>query len=168
MSFSLTGNEKIVIYGAGSQGKKLIQIFQQRGYTVKVILDRKAEQLHSVTVENQTINVIHPDHYVMSSDDEVVIISLWNAMQHDQTAESLHALGFRYIVYLPMTGTGNRKLMSQMRMIFNEILDGRVRHHDIPEYQIMVEKAESISEWGGGKRKSYFCPAGTFVCGRAI
>lgn len=168
MSFALTESEKIVIYGAGSQGMQLIQIFQQHGFTVKAILDGKAGQLHPVAVGGQMISVVEPEQYVMSSDDEVIMISLWNAMQHDQIAEFLHTLGFRYIVYLPMSNTGDRKLMSQMRTIFNEILDGCIRHNVIPEYQDMVEEAVEISEWGGGKRKSYFCSVGAPVCGRAF
>lgn len=41
MSFAVTGKENIVIYGAGQRGIKLAELFDEQGFYIRAILDRK-------------------------------------------------------------------------------------------------------------------------------
>ena len=41
MSFAITGKEGIVIYGAGERGKRFAELFCERGFYVRAVLDRE-------------------------------------------------------------------------------------------------------------------------------
>lgn len=140
MSFNLTGKEDILIYGAGERGKKLAELFYENGFHVKAILDQKAAGLGSVTVKNHIFQVVHPEEYSGCPENEIIIISLWNAVQHEMIAKYLNKMGFTKIIYIPMTMMGNIELMSQMRTVFNDILEDRIFVHAVPEYREIVEK----------------------------
>lgn len=142
MSFDLTGEENIIIYGAGEQGKKIAELFYMNHFSIKAILDQGAASLNSIVVKNCAIPVVLPETYVINSKDEIVIVSLWNAVQHEKIAENLHLIGFDRIIYIPMAITGNKKLMSKMRNVFNDILEERLFLNNIPEYLDIVEKEE--------------------------
>lgn len=140
MAFALTCSENIIIYGVGEQGKKFIRIFRDKGFHVKAVLDKRADELQQIIVDEYIVQVVDPDEYVINSSDEIVIISLWNAVRHEQIARHLHERGFEKIIYLPMSATGNYKLMAAMRCIYNEILDENVYLEDVPHYSDMVKK----------------------------
>jgi len=143
MSFALTGSESILIYGAGEQGKELVSLFRENGFPVKAVLDKRAEKLKQITVGETEICVIDPEQYVVDSGDEIVVISLWNAMQHEKIAVVLQRCGFKKIIYLPMSTTGNYRLMSEMRKVFNELLVGNLYLQNIPEYLDIIENSDS-------------------------
>lgn len=148
MSFALTGKESIVIYGAGTQGKKFIEIFHKNGFRIKAVLDRNAEAINTVTVDNLTVRVILPEQYVMESRDEVAIISLWNALWHEKILEVLCKIGFNQIIFLPTSMSGNKKMMSVMRKTFNEILDGNTFIDNIPEYEKIYRADTNVYDLG--------------------
>lgn len=134
MSFALTGRESILIYGAGEQGREFVRLFKDNGFPVKAVLDKGAEEIKRITVGGYEVCVVDPEHYDVSSQDEIVVISLWNALRHEKIALYLWEKGFQRIIYVPMSITGNSKLVSLMRRSFNEILGGNLRIVNLPEY----------------------------------
>lgn len=134
MSFTITGKEKIVIYGAGERGGRFAELFYKNGLEVKVVLDKRAAEIGEIQVENVAIQVIHPEKYIANADNEIVIIALWNGMAHDEVAERLFERGFKKIIYLPMKKIRNRKSASEMPTVFNAIIEGQCYFEYIPEY----------------------------------
>ena len=138
MSFTITGKEKIVIYGAGERGNRFAEFFYKNGFQVEAILDKRADEISEFKVGNAMIQVVHPGQYVANVDDEIVIISLWNGLFHDEVAELLFERGFKNIIYLPMQKIRNRKSASEMRTIFNAIIEGQCYFESIPEYMEII------------------------------
>lgn len=135
MSFAITGNESVVIYGAGERGKLFADLFYKNGFQIKAILDKKADLLEPIRINNAiTIPIVDPNQYVIESENEIVIISLSNGVHHEIIAEFLYKVGFKKIIYIPFRMENNKRLMSDMRQIFNEILEGKCLYDNVPEY----------------------------------
>lgn len=139
MSFALTGRESILIYGAGEQGREFVRLFRDNGFPVKAVLDKRAKEIKQITVGEYEVQVIDPEQYDAVSQDEIVVISLWNALRHEKIAASLWEYGFEKIIFIPISVTGNQELVSEMRRLFNEILAGNVCIKGVPEYSDMME-----------------------------
>ena len=138
MSFAITGKEGIVIYGAGERGKRFAELFCERGFYVRAVLDR--ERVEPLKLRGGgVISVVNPDRYVPDSREEIVVISLLNGRQHDSVAELLYQIGFEKIIYLPWKIEQNKKLMSDMRRLYNTILEGKCFLDNIPAYSDIVK-----------------------------
>ena len=139
MSFALTGRESILIYGAGEQGREFVRLFKDNGFPVKAVLDQRAEEIKQITVGKDEIQGLAPEQYGTVSQDEIVVISLWNALRHEKIASMLQGYGFKKIIYIPIYAAGNYELISKMRKTFNQVLDGNLCLKDIPEYSDIMK-----------------------------
>ena len=83
----------LYIYGAGSFGRELYQVFHNHGITVQGFLDRNAEECASATVP-----IYYPQDIVGDDDATVVLGIVMNKASRLELQETLSAYGFQRIV----------------------------------------------------------------------
>ena len=75
----------------------------------------------------------------------IVYICMRNAMQHEIAAEELYAMGFRQIVFLPVSARYNEQAYKMVRL-WNEIYqNGYKAFSDIPSYETLLAEHKCIA-----------------------
>lgn len=132
--FHVTKTDNIWIYGYGKRGNDLYELLSRRSYRIVGFIDRNAERINH---DGSVRMVISPDEGLVNIKNDIVIISLMNGMEHDQTARMLYRYGIEKIIYSPMQIATNYDDRRRMRHIFSETLEGRLQEiTDIPRFTI--------------------------------
>ncbi len=100
-SFLLDKEKEYLIYGAGGNGLKLINIFKEKGYKLKGFIDKRASTLGAVRGEKvwdvDTLKELLPE-----ADDIVIILTTKNVFEHTDIAYGLAMMGFDQCIYKPL------------------------------------------------------------------
>lgn len=115
--FTLSKQTKIMIYGTGVGGVAINRSLSKQGYRVYCFIDKRAEELKCV----DGIRVVDLHYFVNNAQppNAVVIISLQNALIHDDVAKELQDIGFSNIIFFPKNL--DRSYMRMMRIVWLKI-----------------------------------------------
>ncbi len=135
---------KVVLYGAGSYGKRMFQRFSENNCTVVAFIDKRAEEVKEfmgipvVNMEKEEINKI-------INKNDTVFISVKNVFEHSNIASQLIEKGFHKIIFRPYTvlmGGGNEK-QKMLNYIYNLIDENKFENISV----IPSSEEEKISDF---------------------
>lgn len=131
--FDINRKTPIVLYGYSTRGIPVYEQMKSAGYDVKGFFDRNAVKLRARGQENiWTVE----EYSIGDKEEAVVVICFENAIEQNKVAEYLYENGFSKIVYLPMGMEYRQSPASQMREIYNFLLEERYELlKGIPEYE---------------------------------
>lgn len=98
--FTINKSKKYLVYGAGGNGYKVVNILQEKKYHVAAVLDERAEELSDVC----GVPVHKMDHYAEADnkkEQSIVIITIKNVFAHRTVARKLLFQGYKNIIYKP-------------------------------------------------------------------
>lgn len=151
-TFELDYNSGIYVYGYGVKGQHVISELIKQGFNVECIIDKQGDEIKS----NSHIPIMKLEQACISQsiEDDIVMVCLWNAINHENVAEKLYDAGFRKIIYFPI---GHDSVYSErMRNAFTCLSAYEFSNiKNVPFYQrpsaaegkIILETEKHISLW---------------------
>lgn len=125
MSIKLSKRRKVIIYGAGKRGRIIANLLNKRGYTISCFIDENASNIEFI--DNIPVIFLGNLYSVKKYDKSLFIIALQNALQHEEIAKKLYAMGCKYILFLPFSKIYNIDEVTSIRHIYNEMLNGNMK-----------------------------------------
>lgn len=149
--FDINRKTPIMLYGFSTRGIPVYEQMKSAGYDVKGFFDRNAVKLRARGQENiWTVE----EYSIGDKEETVVVICFENAIEQNKVAEYLYENGFCKIVYLPIGMEYRQSPASQMREIYNFLLEERYKLlKEIPEYEELRAEgnAGNIIKKGNGR-----------------
>ena len=119
--YSITQENSIVLYGFNQYTKLHIKKLLENGYSVKAIIDKRANELNSY----YGIQFIESIENLENPADVCVFIMLQNALQHYEIAKELYENGVGRILFVPMSRkVQDHNLENELIMKYNDMLLG--------------------------------------------
>ena len=103
--------------------------YNNRAETVrKKLTDSGMDVISIIDTNKKGSNIISPEKlkYLRNKADICVYICMQNAMQHEIVAEKLFYMGFRYIVFLPVSSKYNMQAYKMVEL-WNRIYEARFK-----------------------------------------
>ena len=95
-------DKKVLIYGAGSVGKVVSDMFNKNGITIDAYIDQRAD-----TIKKNNNKLVFSagelENRIRKKDDYVIIITIRNVFEHSCLAKQFYFMGFKNIIYKPNT-----------------------------------------------------------------
>lgn len=117
--------------------------YNNRAETVqKKLIDSGMDVISIIDTNKKGSNIISPEKlkYLRNKADICVYICMQNAMQHEIVAEKLFYMGFRYIVFLPVSSKYNMQAYKMVEL-WNRIYEGGIdSSNEIPRYETFLKK----------------------------
>ena len=117
--------------------------YNNRAETVqKKLIDSGMDVISIIDTNKKGSNIISPEKlkYLRTKADICVYICMQNAMQHEIVAEKLFYMGFRYIVFLPVSSKYNMQAYKMVEL-WNGIYEGGIdSSNKIPRYETFLKK----------------------------
>lgn len=117
--------------------------YNNRAETVqKNLIDSGMDVISIIDTNKKGSNIISPEKlkYLRNKADICVYICMQNAMQHEIVAEKLFYMGFRYIVFLPVSSKYNMQAYKMVEL-WNRIYEGGIdSSNEIPRYETFLKK----------------------------
>ncbi len=158
MPYTINKKDKILIYGAGILGISVAKKLIKNGYNIVAFLDKDAEKKKKIC-NPINVYVLGEEPAYLKKADNIVFISLNNALEHEKTAQLLRKNGYRKLVFLPMVNGRCSKETSEMRKVYNSIIYGNINEsttHEIPLYDECHKSLPAIIERQYGRVIAYF------------
>lgn len=114
-------NIPFIIYGAGEVGNNCNISLREHGYTVVAAIDKNKSGEHIVEglCTYKLGEKTGKNDYKRTG---IVIICLANGMLHKNVADQLYALGYQYIIFLPMNYCMQDKNKRKLTRLYNCVL----------------------------------------------
>lgn len=120
MSFQIKYNSEFVIYGAGERCHQICEGLKIMQHSVLCIFDQHADEIGYL--DNIPVYKLSEEPTeIKYNKDVIVIISLLNALQHENIAQKLWDSGYRNIVFLPIRYF-NLKQTSSLYTVYNALI----------------------------------------------
>lgn len=147
-TFALTCEQKIVIYGASTNGIFYAHLFMDNGFSISYFIDVQAEKMgNSVRIGEQNFPIYTIKNVPEEArEDYIVYIAIRNAMEQEKCVEMARNLGYQKIIYLPLhkktveTAEG----IDALTRVYNEIILGNINgdilcpmqsYFQVPQYR---------------------------------
>ncbi|MBD5522958.1 MAG: hypothetical protein HDR04_00780 [Lachnospiraceae bacterium] len=133
MPYRLDKGKTIGIYGYTPNGIRIKKYLEQNGFNDIVFIDKY--------VQGKTEIKIYSADQIgdMAQMDITVIISLQNAIAHQNIAEHIFAAGINRVIFLPASFRGKINQMNNMRKIYNLLIANSYRFDEpIPFYDELL------------------------------
>lgn len=119
----VTAETQFVIYGAGEVGNNCYRRLRENGFCVTAAIDRK--QCGGQVIDGiYTYKTEDFSKAFEQMDELVAVICLADGLAHRDVADTLHRIGFQYIIFLPMDYCVNDSEKAQLTRMYNKVLDG--------------------------------------------
>lgn len=133
-----TGKDSnIVIYGAGILGRYFYKLITEAGGYVKFFIDKNVENIKPEGIPIKSMEMLLVDI------EDVVIISLQNALLHEEVAKDLHKIGYQKIVYIPINTEISKDMTRYMFNSYYKLYLKEEQHLKFPYYICLNDLANS-------------------------
>ena len=102
-------NKKVILYGAASIGKRVCDVYEKAGLSIECFIDNRSSEIPVFKGYN-VYSITDPTLTDKTGDDYYVFISVKNVFEHTNIANKLIEIGFKNIIYMPISvinGHGN-------------------------------------------------------------
>ena len=123
-----------ILYGAGELGEKTLTTFINHGMHVSAVIDQKKR---GVLLNTPIYDLKDIKNYFESElSDFIVLICLNAGTLHKEVAENLFHVGFRKIVFLPISYPLDFNTKVHLTKLFNMCLSGVDISKDVQDYEV--------------------------------
>jgi len=143
--FRFSKDLKIIIYGTGGDGQRILHSLLELGYEVVAFIDKRAVEIQNFdSIPVYTIDQI--DEVVPLNSETVVIITIKNVFEHQRIATTLYQVGFRNLLFRPVSMFQDRLSpgLVQMSDVYDTLLSDGFIGEEI--FVPLVEKELFISK----------------------
>ena len=141
--FNLDIDNLLILYGYNNMAIKLYKRMTEDGYKISMMVDRRASKL----MDEVTVKMVDIDNVVLEyePDKYVVVVMLYNAVQHDKIAEMFNEkYGINKIIYVPMADINNDNYSNIMRNRYNDFINSEYNNlFDIPYFESRIRDCEN-------------------------
>ena len=131
--------KKLFLYGYNNRAKNVYEKLKDIQDLDISFVDK------NISDAGRNIFGLHELKNMQNKDKAVVYICMQNAMQHEIAAEDLYAMGFKKIVFLPVSARYNDQAYKMVRL-WNEIYQqGYEALGDVPSYEALLAEHECTS-----------------------
>lgn len=108
--YTLTKDDRVILYGAATMGTILLKKLQEKGYETECFFDQRADEIQT----HCGLLVYRPEIYDQEKEKAVILLAVKNVFSHSQIAAKLLRLGYKKIIYRPfhaLDGSGTKQEM---------------------------------------------------------
>ena len=128
----LSKNKGVYLYGDNAFSRKHYLKLEDSGYSVFGIIDSR----YDLDVKKDGFCFCSLKGFSKSVSDAPIIVCLNDGMKHGTVSDDLYALGFKYILILPMNTSWPQSIQSVYRKSFLHFENDEFEEVDLPEYRI--------------------------------
>lgn len=124
-------NKKVILYGAASIGRITCDKYKEAGLPVECFIDKRSKEIPTFK-GYRVFSLSDKEIIERMNDDYYVLVSVKNVFEHSNIANQLIELGFRNIVFMPLSainGHGNRE-QNQLYKAYLDLVSGRFENVD--------------------------------------
>lgn len=95
-------DKKVLIYGAGSVGRVVSDTLDKTGIVIAAYIDKRADVIQENN-KRPVFDLNQLDEVIKDKDNYAIIITIRNVFEHSSLAEYFDSIGFKNIIYKPIT-----------------------------------------------------------------
>lgn len=139
----ITRHTPILIYGYGTRGVRISSILHNHGLHVEAYIDRNAARYAGQAIDYMIYGLDDIGSRKIDFSKSVVILAVTNVFEHENIANTLNKIGFKFIIYKSFQSNvfGRRcnELYDRVVDIFGAL---SIENMDVPEFESAGETNE--------------------------